>query len=121
MSTDNTSGFLTLQAAAALNEYIRVKCDANGKADVASTTDVAIGVTMHKAASGDYVTVKLFTAPGTFLMTAGGAITRGSQVYPTTAGKILATGTTQLGIVNKEAAAADGDIIECIVGVQKGA
>jgi hypothetical protein len=120
MTTENSTGFLTLVAAAAINAHIRVKIDANGKADIASTTDAAVGVTQHKVASGDPVTVKLFTGPGTFLCTAGGAITRGNQVFPTTAGKVLATGTTALNLVANEAATADGDVIECSM-VMKGA
>lgn len=119
-TTNNTTGCLGLEAAADINEFIRVKLDANGKAAIAAAADAAIGVTEHKVLSGGVVTVRLFSAPGSFIITAGGAITRGNQVYPAAAGKIAAAGTTALNLVAKDAAAADGDQIEC-VPVFKGA
>jgi hypothetical protein len=120
--TTTTEGCVkTFQAtAAALAQGIRVKVDSAGKMLVAGASDAAIGVTIEAVAASGYGAVKLFTGPGTFILTAGVAITRGDQVYPAAAGKIAATGTTLLPLVALEAATADGDLIECAV-VYKGA
>ncbi len=114
MTISNSSGYLSLVTAAAIVEGQRVKITAAGLYDVATTADIAVGVATMSAASGGNCTAKLWTAPGTFLCRAGGAITAGARVYPTTAGNVLATGTTQLNLVAMTAAAASGDIIECL-------
>lgn len=121
MTTENTSGYKTIQAAAAaIPAYTRVKVDSSGLISAAAAAEAAAGVTMEYVAAGGYGTVKLFSAPGTFLMTAGVAIAAGTQVYPAAAGKIAATGTTALNFQALEAATANGDIIEC-ARVEKGA
>jgi hypothetical protein len=115
MSTglENTTGYRTFQATAtALAPYARVLVDANGLISVAGATDSAIGVTTDAVAAGGYGRVKLFSAPGTFLLTASGAITRGAALYPTAAGRVDDAGTTGLGFVALEAATAAGDVIE---------
>ena len=114
MTTENSSGFRTFQATAvALAQGLRVKVDSNGLISVAGAAEAAVGVTTEAIAASGYGTVKLFTAPGTFLCTASVAITRGNQVYPAASGKIAATGTTALPLVALEAATANGDHIEC--------
>lgn len=114
MTTENSSGWKTFQAtAAAIGQAIRVKVDSNGLISAAGATDAAIGVTVEAVASSGYGTVKLFSAPGTFLMTAGAAIARGGTLYPLASGKVDDTGTTSISMVALEAATADGDIIEC--------
>jgi hypothetical protein len=113
MTTENTSGFKTFQAtAAAIGAYIRVKVDSNGLISAAGATDATIGVTQEAIAASGYGTVKLYSAPGTFLHTAGAAIARGAVLYPLASGKVDDTGTTSNGFVALEAATADGDIIE---------
>jgi hypothetical protein len=120
-TSQNTTGYRTFQAtAAAIAAGARVQVNSSGLILVAAATDAAIGVAAEPIAASGYGTVQLFSAPGTLIMLAGGAITRGAQIFPTAAGKILATGTTALDIVALEAAAADGDQIECC-RIQKGA
>lgn len=113
MTTSNETGLKTFQAtAAALAQAVRVQVNSSGLMLVAGATDPAIGVTTEAVAASGYGTVKLFSAPGTFLVTAGAAITRGAVLYPLAAGKVDDTGTTAMGLVALEAATADGDIIE---------
>lgn len=120
-TSENASGFRTFQAtAAAIAAGARVKVNSSGLILVADAADAAIGVTTEYVAASGYGTVKVFSAPGTFLCLAGVAITRGNQVYPAASGKIAATGTTLLNLIALEAAGADGDLIECAV-CQKGA
>lgn len=114
MTTTNNTGIKAFQAtAAAINEGIRVKVDSAGLISAAAAAEIAIGVTIEPIAASGYGNVKLFSASGTWICTASAAITRGTQLYPAAAGKVAGTGTTKLPLVNLEAAAADGDMIEC--------
>jgi hypothetical protein len=114
MTTSNETGYKTFQAtAAAIAPYVRVKVDSNGLISVAGAAEIAIGVTLENIAASGYGSVKLFSATGTWLMTAGAAIARGAELYPLAAGKVDDTGTTKIGMVALEAATADGDVIEC--------
>lgn len=113
MPNVNETGIKTFQATAvAIAPYIRVKVDSNGLISVAGATDNAVGVTLENVAASGYGSVKLFSAPGTYLVTAGAAIARGALLYPLAAGKVDDTGTTAIGLVSLEAATADGDVIE---------
>ena len=113
-TTQNASGYLTLTTAAAITEGRRVKITSGGLADVAGATDLAIGTAQAAAASGGLVTVKLWSAPGTFLVVAAAGIARGAQLYPAAAGEVDDAGTTAIGLVAKEAATTQGDIIEAV-------
>lgn len=118
-TTENSSGFKSFVAAAAIAQGQRVKIS-SGQVDVAAATDAAIGVAIHDAASGLPCTVKLFSAPGTFICRASAAIAAGAQLYPTAAGEVDDTGTTALNLVALEAASADNNLIEC-ARIEKGA
>jgi len=113
-TTANSSGFRTFQAtgtAIALGK--RVKYASTGLISVAAAAEGAIGVTVEAIAADGYGTVKLFNAPGTFIIWANAAIAAGAQLYPTAAGGIDDAGTTALPLVALEAATAQGDLIEC--------
>lgn len=70
-------------------------------------------------ASGELVDVLLMSAPGTRLVTAGAAITKGVPVVVTTGGKIIAaTGAEEYIFgVALEAAAGDNAVIEVLPAV----
>ena len=110
-TTENRTGYKALIAAVAINEGQRVKINA-GAWDVAAAADLAAGVATHAAAAGEVLTVKLFNAPGTFIMRANAPIAAGAQIYPATNGNIDDAGTTPLPLVALEAATAAGDLIE---------
>lgn len=118
MQTQNSSGFKgCMTNATQINEGMRVKVVSAGAdyivVDVAGATDKAIGVACHTAAAGAPLSVKLFSASGTFMMVTSAAIAIGTQVYPTANGAIAGTGTTALPLITLEAASESGDIIEC--------
>lgn len=114
MTTANSSGYRSFKAtAAAIAESIRVTVDSDGLISAAGASTLAVGVTVEAVAASGYGTVKLFNAPGTYLCTAAGAVTRGAHLYPAANGKVDDTGTTKIPLVALEAATADGDIIEC--------
>jgi hypothetical protein len=112
MSTHNTSGYLVLVTAEEIPAHRRVKIDSNGKAALAGVDVAGVGVSEFKAASGAEVTIRLFNAPGTFFVTAAGAVTRGNKLYAKADGKVDDAGDVLLPLVAKEAATADNDVIE---------
>ena len=118
-TTENSTGFKALVAAAAITQGQRLKIS-SGQWAVAGATDAALGVAIADFASGENATAKLFSAPGTFLMKASGAITAGAQLYPTASGCVDDSGTTAINLFALEAATASGDLIECARG-EKGA
>lgn len=113
-TTANSSGYRTFQATGtAIAVGRRVTVDSNGLISVAGAAVGAIGVTVEAIAADGYGTVKLFNAPGTFIMEAHAAITRGAILYPAAAGRVDDAGTTTIPLVALEAATAQGDLIEC--------
>ena len=116
----NDSGFKAFAVgASALSVGQRVALSSGLAVAADATNGNAIGVAIGDAAASGIVTVKLNTAPGTFEMKAGGAITAGAVVYPAASGKIgssTVSGNVKIGIA-LEAATADGDVIEVALGV----
>ena len=112
---ENTSGYKSFIATGtAIPAYTRVTVNASGQITAAAATDITIGVTMEYIASNGIGNVKLFSAPGSFMMTASAAITAGTQLYPTASGRVAGTGTTALNLVALDAATAAGDVIEAL-------
>ena len=112
-TTENVTGFKTFTAtAAAIARGVRVQFDGTNIL-VAGATDVAIGVTQESIAASGSGTVKLFGAPGTFLIQVHSSMNAGVHLYPAAAGRVDDAGTTKIGLLSLEAATAQGDIIEC--------
>lgn len=115
----NTSGTKAFKGSGAdIADFVRVKLNSDGTVSVAAATDAWIGISQEKIVVGNYGSVRLRNAPGTFQVTASGAITVGAQLYPTASGKVDdAAGTGNFtGLIAMEAATADGDIIEAVPG-----
>jgi hypothetical protein len=113
-TTENNSGYQTFQATAvALEAYVRVKVDSNGLISVAAESDLGVGVTTQAIAASGYGTVKLWSAPGTFMVQAAAAITKGNQLYAAAAGEVDDTGTYKQRLVSLSTATAQGDVVEC--------
>lgn len=114
MTTENTTGFKTFQATAvAIEAHVRVVLGSAGTISVAGETDLDIGVTEEAIAASGYGTVKLWSAPGTFLVQAAAAVTAGAQLYACAAGEVDDTGTYKARLIAMGAATAQGDVIEC--------
>jgi len=101
----------------AVAKYLRVKLLSTGKFDVAGIADSEIG-TLEEAsfAAGDMRSVRLRSAEGTRKMVASGAITLGAAVYADASGKISATASGFHVGIALEAAAANNDVIEVLMG-----
>ena len=101
----------------AIAKYLRVKLLSTGKIDVAGISDAEIGTIEEAAfAAGDMRAVRLRTAEGTRKMVASGAISAGANCFADASGKISATATGFHVGVALEAAAANNDVIEVLMG-----
>ena len=83
----------------------------------AAAGDAVAGVTRHHAAAAERVS---YTVLGTATVEAGGAIPAGNAIKSSAAGKAIDHDNGEKVGVAIEAAAADGDLIECLV-LSKGA
>lgn len=112
-TTENTTGYMAFTAGEALAAHRRVKLSA-GTAVYADGDAIGIGVTQHAAASGGLVTVKLWSAPGTFMVTASAVIAAGAALMATADGKVDDgdAGALLCPISALQAATADNDIID---------
>ena len=122
-ASENTTGYRTFQATAvAIPAYRRVKIDSNGLISVAGATETGIGVTMAHIPERGYGTVKLWSAPGTFLFTSSEGVSRGTKLFPVADGKVnndVNQAETSMGFVALEDAVGADEIIEAAI-VQQG-
>ncbi len=98
------------------SKYLIVQLDASGNAEIGEgATDLLIGVLQNKPASGKPALVRFL---GTTKVVASAAIAIGARVTSTSAGKAVTTTTDKDVVVGRalEAASADGDIIEILLG-----
>jgi hypothetical protein len=107
----------TETAGEALAVYRLVK--KNGAVDTfvySDADDKPHGIVQSAAASGDPVSLRLLGRGMTHKLVAAGAIASGAALYPADDGKVddATTGGRSIGIA-LEAAAASGDIIECLL------
>ena len=114
MSQQTEHGHKTFTAGEALAQYRRVKLDASSGTTVvyADADDAGLGVTQGAADNGDQVTVRLWSAPGSFKLTAGAALAAGVALTGADDGKVTTLTGTGLGLTAAEAASADASIIE---------
>lgn len=89
MSQQRDSAYGTYSAYEAMGAFIRVKLSStsNKVVAIAGANEVGIGITQAAAGANEQVTVKEWSAPGTFKVTLSGATARNALLYPTAAGK----------------------------------
>lgn len=97
-------------ASGALGQFLRVKTP--GAVALAGALDQSIGTMDRPCTAAGPCSVRLKTAQGTQKMIAGAAISAGAYVYGAASGKISSVANGNIEGVAREAAAADGDIIE---------
>ncbi|MEM9588618.1 MAG: capsid cement protein [Planctomycetota bacterium] len=96
MSQLNEGPIKTFTAAVDIDQYARVKLDANGELVLAVATDDELGVTERPAVAGRDCPVRLRTSQGTTIFIASTAIAIGNTVYGAAAGKVNVTDTGSL-------------------------
>lgn len=111
---DGVKGFTS---GAAVVRYRCVKFSSGKMIHCTAAEDDVVGYSVTDASATDKpLSVLLSNAAGSFKLTAGAAITAGAMCMMTTAGKVITqTGTNRRLVQALEAAAADGDVIECKV------
>jgi len=111
MHVQNDTGFRTfLVGTGGVTVYDRVKLS-SGTIVVAGAGEDSIGIAQETKAADAYGTVKLWSAPGTFVCRSAGAITSGAAVYGAAAGEIDDTVSgNKLGIALEAATDADQHI-----------
>lgn len=122
MNGYNSSPYQTFQATAALTAFSAVAIVAStGRVQHAGLGDTPIGTVEASSASSTAerpVQVRLFNAPGTRTMKAGGAITQFATVYVGASGLIDDNPAGVPVGIAMEAASASGDEIEVLTGCQ---
>jgi hypothetical protein len=116
MNTNNQSGFKTFTSTNAIERGVFVK-RSSGEVVICGADEASIGVTTTSASAGAEVTVQLFTAPGTFLVQAGGVVADDATVYTDASGKATSTGTTNVVGTALEASTAADQFIEILPAV----
>lgn len=117
MNNEGKKAFDTVSDISA-KRLLTMAANGNVSHNSATATNNPVGVSQFPAKSGDHVSVVLINYPGTVEIEAGGAITRGAEVYAAANGKVSALSATpgdykKIGIA-LEGATADGDIIEVL-------
>ena len=108
------NGKATFTAGATIAKGEFVKFSSGKVVKCAAATDIAIGVTLDGAESGELVPVQLLTSGDTVLVKAGGAVAQGGTL--SCLGTTVATaGALQYGIALN--AAANGELVEAVVGL----
>ncbi len=121
MSATVTTGLKrSFTAGASVSQYRAVTIESDGDAIHATDSSglLIVGISDRAAASGESVTVALSNAGGTAFVEAAEAVTIGTKVYATAAGKVALVGTTTHDVLvgtALTAAGADGDIIEVLL------
>ncbi|MBN1491158.1 MAG: DUF2190 family protein, partial [Phycisphaerae bacterium] len=107
-------GFKTFVAGEDLEAHRRVKLSGT-EVIYADAGQPGIGVTEYAVSDGDDVTVRLFTAEGTFEVEAAGTFSAAATLYGADDGKVDDTASGPPLFYAYEAATASGDLIEAIV------
>jgi len=117
MASQNDNGFRTFQASGAISAYKAVTVQSDGTiTPSAGNADVGIGILQEDAEDAGYASVKLWSAPGTFMIQAtGSAITPGTAYAIVTGGYAAAVngtfGPAALQAINA-AVASNGIVVE---------
>ena len=94
MASQNDIGFKTFQASPAVSQFIAVEVQSDGTITPASAGSRGVGVTQSNVPAAAYLSVKLWSAPGTFMLqVTGTAISPGNQYAITSGGFVTVTGT----------------------------
>lgn len=110
MSQFIDTGYGTVTLTGTVSQYARV----TNAGAAAGALEQELGVAMVSGVSGDVISVALPTKEGTRLMTAAAAISAGANVYGAASGKVSSVANGNFKGIAREAASADGDVIEVL-------
>ena len=114
MASQNSNGFKSFLASGAISAYRVIDVQSDGTITTAANNAKGIGVLQEDAADANYTSVKLWSAPGSFMVAvSGSAITPGTN-YGVITGGYVGVVTTPRVIALVSAVASNGIITEFV-------
>lgn len=115
MASQNDLGFKSFLASGAISAYVAVDVQTDGTIKACANGVNGIGVLQEDAADANYASVKLWSAPGTFLVAASGTAVTAATTYGIITGGFAGTVTTGVSAFLKglgNAVASNGITVE---------
>lgn len=112
--TQNDNGFKSFLASTTLGAFTAVDVDSSGKIAASAVSTRPVGILQEDVASGNFGSVKLLTASGTFMIALGAAIVTAGTNYSLMASGLMG-GTVGTALVFKALSSqvtASGTVIE---------
>jgi len=114
MASQNDQGFKSFLASGAISAYRIVTVQADGTITAAADNTKGIGVTQEDVADANYGTVKLWSAPGSFMVAASGSAITAATSYGTITGGYVGVVTTSRFTALISAVASNGIVTEFV-------
>lgn len=114
MASQNDLGFKTFLASGAVSAYRVVTVQADGTITAAADNTKGIGVTQEDIADANYGMVKLWSAPGSFLVAASGSAITAATSYGVITGGYIGVVTTSRVTALNSAVASNGIVAEFV-------
>jgi hypothetical protein len=117
MWTEDVRTF-TANGALAANRRVKVSgatTTTPPQVEYAGAAEYGVGITLHAAADGAAVAVKLWNSSGTFQIEANGGIAKAASLYGTANGRVDDAGTGTIQFIALQAASGAGSVIECAI------
>jgi len=94
MSSQNDLGFSTFLASGAISAYLAVDVQTDGTIKACANGVRGLGILQEDAADANYARVKLWTAPGTFIVQVSGTAVTAATTYSIITGGFAGAVTT---------------------------
>lgn len=94
MSSQNDIGFKSFLASGAISAYVAVDVQSDGTIKACANGVLGVGVLQEDAADANYASVKLWSAPGTFMVAISGTAITPATTYSIITGGYAGTVTT---------------------------
>lgn len=112
MASQNDNGFKSFLASGAISAYRIVTVQADGTITAAADNTKGIGVTQEDVADAGYCNVKLWSAPGSFMIAVSGSAITAATTYGTITGGYAGVVTTARVTALISAVASNGIVTE---------
>ena len=114
MASQNDNGFKSFLASGAISAYRVVAVQADGTITAAANDTKGVGVLQEDAADANYASVKLWSAPGSFMVAASGSAVTAATSYGVITGGYIGVVTTARVTALVSAVASNGIITEFV-------
>jgi hypothetical protein len=114
MASQNSDGFKSFIASGAISAFIVVTVQSDGTITAAANNTKGIGVTQEDFSDANYGSVKLWSAPGTFMVQASGSAVTAATSYGVITGGYIGVVTTPRVTALVSAVASNGVVTEFV-------